>query len=167
MRRLGIRAAFAARRAVSASIVAAAVAGGACGPAPAAAPPQPITQALFATEAEVELDQMQRHERGFYWRDIIEGDGRQGAPGLTVHIAYVVRLPDGREVDRADPERPLMFKLGERQAIVAMELALRGMKVGGVRQLVIPPDLAYGARGRGRVPPNATLVMIVRLVKVE
>jgi FKBP-type peptidyl-prolyl cis-trans isomerase len=60
-----------------------------------------------------------------------------------------------------------MFKLGERQAIVAMELALRGMKVGGVRQLVIPPDLAYGARGRGRVPPNATLVMIVRLVKVE
>ena len=60
-----------------------------------------------------------------------------------------------------------MFKLGERQAIVAMELALRGMSVGGVRQLVIPPDLAYGPRGRGRVPPNANLVMIVRLTKVE
>ncbi|HRN53124.1 MAG TPA: FKBP-type peptidyl-prolyl cis-trans isomerase [Gemmatimonadaceae bacterium] len=139
----------------------------ACAPAPAAAPPQPLTQALFAPEAEVELDQMTLHERGFYWRDIIVGDGRQGAPGLPVHIAYVVRLPDGTEVDRAEPERPLTFKLGERQAIVAMELALRGMKVGGVRQLVVPPDLAYGARGRGRVPPNATLVMIVRLVKVE
>lgn len=143
------------------------VATAACAPAPAAAPPQPITQALFATEAEVELDQMTLHERGFYWRDIIVGDGRQGAPGLPVHISYVVRLPDGTEVDRAEPERPLIFKLGERQAIVAMELALRGMKVGGVRQLVVPPDLAYGARGRGRVPPNATLVMIVRLVKVE
>ena len=139
----------------------------ACAPAPAAAPPQPITQALFAPEAEVELAEMTLHDRGFYWRDIIVGDGRQGAPGLEVHIAYVVRLPDGTEVDRADPERPLIFKLGERQAIVAMELALRGMKVGGVRQLVVPPDLAYGARGRGRVPPNATLVMIVRLVKVE
>lgn len=160
-----LRAAFAARIAAVAIGVSVAAAG--CAPAPAAAPPQPITQALFAVEAEVELDRMQQHERGFYWRDIIEGDGRQGAPGLTVHIAYVVRLPDGREVDRAEPERPLMFKLGERQAIAAMELALRGMKVGGVRQLVVPPDLAYGARGRGRVPPNATLVMIVRLVKVE
>ena len=148
-------------------VVAAVTAAAACAPPPAAAPPQPITQALFAAEAEVELDQMQQHERGFYWRDILEGDGRQGAPGLTVHIAYVVRLPDGREVDRAEPERPLMFKLGERQSIAALELALRGMKVGGVRQLVVPPDLAYGARGRGRVPPNATLVMIVRLVKVE
>lgn len=139
----------------------------ACAPAPAAPPPEPITSALFAVEAEVELDQMQRHERGYYWRDIVVGNGRQAAPGLTVHIAYVVRLPDGREVDRAEPEAPLMFKLGERQAIVAMELALRGMSVGGVRQLVIPPDLAYGPRGRGRVPPNANLVMIVRLTKVE
>lgn len=139
----------------------------ACASAPAAAPPQPITQEMFAAEAEVELDQMTRHERGFYWRDIIVGDGRQGAPGLPVHIAYVVRLPDGTEVDRAEPERPLTFKLGERQSIAALELALRGMRVGGVRQLVVPPELAYGARGRGRVPPNATLVMIVRLVKVE
>ena len=141
----------------------------ACAPAtPAATPaPAPITQALFAAEAEVELDQMQRHERGYYWRDIVNGEGRQGAPGLTVHIAYVVRLPDGSEVDRAEPERPLMFKLGERQSIPALETALRGMRVGGVRQLVVPPDQAYGARGRGRVPPNATLVMIVRLVKVD
>lgn len=110
---------------------------------------------------------MQRHERGFYWRNIAIGAGRQAAPGLTVHIAYVVRLPDGREVDRAEQEAPLTFKLGERQSIVGMELGLRGMNVGGVRQLVIPPSLAYGPRGRGRVPPNANLVMIVRLVKVE
>lgn len=144
-----------------------ACAGGAASGSAGAAAPVPITQALFSAEAEVELDQMTRHERGFYWRDIVVGDGRQGQPGLTVHIAYVVRLPDGREVDRAEPERPLQFKLGERQSIAAMELALRGMKAGGVRQLVVPPDLAYGAAGRGRVPPNATLVMIVRLVKVE
>lgn len=143
---------------------------GCAGPAAPAAPvaaPAPVTQAMFAAEAEVELAQMQQHERGYYWRDIIVGDGRQGAPGLIVHIGYVVRLPDGSEVDRAEPERPLMFKLGERQSIPALETALRGMRVGGVRQLVVPPALAYGARGRGRVPPNATLVMIVRLVKVE
>ena len=66
---------------------------------------------------------------------------------------------------RSDPESDSPFLPD--QPIVAMELGLRGMNTGGVRQLVIPPHLAYGARGRGRVPPNATLVMIVRLVKVD
>ena len=81
-------------------------------------------------------------------------------------IGYVVRLPDGTEVDRAESDQPVRFKLGERRAMVALELSLRTMSEGGVRQLVVPPALAYGARGLGRVPPNATLVMIVRLVKV-
>ena len=138
-----------------------------CTPAPAAAPPQPISQAMFAVEAEVDLAQMTQHERGFFYHDIEVGTGRQAHTGLTVHIAYVVRLPDGSEVDRAEPNRPLMFKLGERQSIPALEATLRSMKVGGVRQLVVPPNLAYGARGRGKVPGNATLVMIVRLVRVE
>jgi FKBP-type peptidyl-prolyl cis-trans isomerase len=161
MRRRGLR--------ISCGVVAALLlaASAACAPPAPPPPPAPITPALFAAEAEVELDQMQRHERGYFWRDISIGAGRQAAPGLTVRIAYVVRLPDGREVDRADPEAPLTFKLGERQSIPAMELGLRGMQVGGVRQLLIPPNLAYGPRGRGRVPPNATLVMIVRLVQVE
>lgn len=149
------------------TLAAALVATAACAPSVPPPPPEPITPALFAAEAEVELDQMRLHDRGFYWRDIVTGEGRQAAPGLTVHISYVVRLPDGREVDRAEPEAPLIFKLGERQSIIAMELGLRGMNVGGVRQFVIPPNLAYGPRGRGRVPPNANLVMIVRLVKVE
>lgn len=137
-----------------------------CAPAPAAAPP-PVAQAQFAPETEVDLAQMRRHERGFYWRDLVVGEGRQAAPGLAVHIAFVVSLPDGRAVDFAAPERPLVFTLGERQAIAALETALRGMRAGGVRQLVIPPELAYGARGSGNVPPNATLVMVVGLVKVE
>ncbi len=143
------------------------VASTACASAPAAAPPQPITQAMFALEAEVDLAQMTQHERGFYYHDILVGEGRQAFNGLTVQIAYVVRLADGSEVDRAEPEQPLRFKLGERQSIPALEATLRSMNVGGVRQLVVPPRLAYGARGRGKVPPNATLVMIVRLVRVE
>lgn len=139
----------------------------ACAPPPAAQPPQPLAQEMFAIEAEVELAQMTRHERGFYYRDVIVGEGRQAQPGQTVYIGYVVKLPDGSEVDRADDNRPLMFKLGERQSIAALEATLRSMKVGGVRQLVVPPDLAYGPRGRGKVPGNATLVMYVRLLKVE
>lgn len=139
---------------------------GGCAAAPPAPPPRPIAQEMFAAEAEVDLDRMQRHPRGFYWREIREGHGRQGALGQTVQVAYVVRLPDGREVDRADPEHAVTFRLGERRSIAALELALREMRVGGIRQLVVPPDLAYGSRQRGPVPPNSTLVMIVSLLKV-
>ncbi len=149
------------------ALVALCILAAACASASAAAPLRPITQDMFAAEAEVDLAQMSLHERGFYFHDIIVGTGRQAYTGLTVHIGYVVRLPDGSEVDRAEPERPLRFKLGERQSIPALEVTLRSMKVGGVRQLVVPPNLAYGSRGRGKVPANATLVMIVRLVRVE
>lgn len=155
------------RRALRGVSLLLAIAGaGACAAAPDPAPPVPIAQQQFAPETEVQLARMTRHARGFYWRDVAVGDGRQGAPGLKVQVAYVVRLPDGREVDRAEREQPVTFTLGQRQGIVALELALRDMKEGGVRQLVVPPELAYGVRGRGPVPPNATLVMVVALVKV-
>lgn len=104
-----------------------------CAPAPAAAPPVPVTELVYDMVAEVDFTQMTRHERGYYWRDFIVGEGRQAQPGLEVRIGYVVRLPDGTEVDRADPERPMVFKLGERQSIAAMELALRSMREGGSR----------------------------------
>jgi len=151
----------------SPSLAALIVLASACAAAPAAAPPQPIAEMVFAVETEVNLAQMTQHERGYYYYDVLVGDGRQAQPGQTVYIGYVVKLPDGTEVDRADDDKPLMFKLGERQSIAALETALRSMRVGGVRQLVVPPDQAYGPRGRGKVPGNATLVMYVRLLKVE
>lgn len=129
------------------------------------------TDVLFSTpygmEAEVALPEMTRHPRGFLYRDIAAGDGPQGSVGSWVQVSYVVRLADGREVDRAEREAPVRFRLGERGVIRALDASLREMRVGGVRQLVIPPHLAYGARGSGSVPGNAVLVMIVRLERVE
>jgi FKBP-type peptidyl-prolyl cis-trans isomerase len=84
-----------------------------------------------------------------------------------VAVSYVVRLADGREVDRAEPERPMRFRIGDQSVIPAFDAAVREMRAGGVRQLVVPPRLGYGARGRGPVPPNAILVMIVKLERVR
>lgn len=137
-----------------------------CAPAPPASPPVPVTELTYDRAVEVDFTQMTRHERGFYWRDLVVGEGRRAQRGADVSIGYEVRLPDGTELDRAEAESPVTFKLGQRQGIVALESALLTMRVGGVRQLVVPPALGYGARGLGNVPPNATLVMIVRLVKV-
>ena len=113
------------------------------------------------------LAAMTRHPRGFFYRDLRVGDGREAQVGRPLRVDYVVRLVDGRIVDRSDPRQPLSLTLGRRETIPAFELGLRGMREGGMRQLVVPPELAYGARGTDAVPPNATLVMLVQLAKVD
>lgn len=136
-------------------------------PSGATAAADVLLSTSYGMEAEVSLPEMTRHPRGFLYRDITAGDGPRGSVGSWVQVSYVVRLADGREVDRAEREAPVRFRLGERGVIRALDASLREMRVGGVRQLVIPPHLAYGARGNGSVPGDAVLVMIVRLERVE
>lgn len=126
-----------------------------------------LLRTAYGLEAEVHLEEMTRHPRGFLYRVIEEGNGTESAPGRQVAVSYVVRLADGREVDRAEPERPMRFRIGDQSVIPAFDAAVREMRAGGVRQLVVPPRLGYGARGRGPVPPNAILVMIVKLERVQ
>jgi FKBP-type peptidyl-prolyl cis-trans isomerase len=126
-----------------------------------------LTTVTFGLEAEVTLAEMTRHERGFYYKDVEVGTGAMAEGGRTVAVAYVVRLADGREVDRMDRDRPLRFRVGDESMVAAFDAGVRGMREGGTRQLVVPPRLAYGARGAGPIPPNAVLVMMVRLERVE
>lgn len=133
----------------------------------AAADDRLLASTAFAPEADVTLSAMTLHPRGFYYRDVQEGTGAQPEPGRHVQISYVVRLPDGRAVDAARPDAPMRFRVGDRQVIVALDDAVRTMRVGGTRQLVVPPRLGYGARGAGPVPGDAILVMLVRLERVE
>lgn len=121
----------------------------------------------FGPDAEVVLDAMTLHERGFYYRDVAEGTGDATTAGSTVMISYVVRLADGRVVDQTPPGANMTITLGSGGAIRGLEIGLRGMRVGGVRQLVIPPELAYGATRNGAVPPNSVLVMLVRLDRLR
>jgi FKBP-type peptidyl-prolyl cis-trans isomerase len=102
--------------------------------------------------------------------DTVVGTGAEAVPGSTVNVQYVGMLPDGTVFDASSNHggQPFTFTLGAGQVIPGWDQGLVGMKVGGKRQLVIPPDMAYGAGGvPGAIPPNATLIFDVELVGVE
>jgi peptidylprolyl isomerase len=99
--------------------------------------------------------------------DVWEGDGAVAKAGDTVEVHYVgVAYSTGEEFDASwNRGAPLQFQLGVGQVIAGWVLGVLGMKVGGRRQLIIPPGLAYGERGAGRsIAPGETLIFVCDLV---
>ena len=105
---------------------------------------------------------------GLQIEEIKLGDGDSAAAGQFVSVHYTGWLTDGTKFDSSkDRNEPFDFPLGRRNVIAGWDEGVQGMRVGGVRKLTIPPQLGYGARGAGGViPPNATLVFEVELLKV-
>lgn len=126
-----------------------------------------IMETEFATELNVDLDQMDRQSSGLHVRDLEIGDGAFATPGDLVNVHYTGWLPDGTQFDSSRGSSPFSFELGAGMVIPGWDEGVAGMREGGRRQLVIPPALAYGAPGMGGViPPNATLVFDVELLEV-
>jgi peptidylprolyl isomerase len=102
-----------------------------------------------------------------YW-DIVVGSGATAASGKTVKVHYSGFLTTGQKFDSSrDRGEPFSFPLGAGQVIKGWDEGVAGMKVGGQRQLRIPPGLGYGAAGAGgAIPPNATLIFDVELLEV-
>jgi peptidylprolyl isomerase len=99
--------------------------------------------------------------------DIWAGDGKVAGPGDTVEVHYVgVSYSTGEEFDASwSREEPLSFRLGIGQVIAGWDQGVQGMRVGGRRQLVIPPHLGYGDRGAGgMIKPGETLIFVCDLV---
>ena len=103
-----------------------------------------------------------------YW-DIKVGAGEKAIHGEKVLVDYTGWLTSGKKFDSSvGTGKPFSFTLGAGEVIKGWDEGVAGMKVGGKRQLRIPPDLAYGAKGYpGAIPPNATLIFDVRLVGVK
>ena len=101
--------------------------------------------------------------------DLIEGDGPEAVAGGVVDVHYVgVEFDTGEEFDSSwNRGEPLQFRLGVGQVISGWDTGVQGMKVGGRRQLVIPPHLGYGDRGAGgAIKPGETLIFVVDLISV-
>ena len=134
--------------------------------APAAAPA--VESMTFAPALNVDLAAMQRLEGGLYVRDVREGGGRTVSRGDDVAVRYATWLPDGTLLDaNVAPAAAREFTLGERQVIRGWDQGVAGMRVGGQRQLIVPPSLGYGSRQVGNIPPNATIVFLVEVVSAR
>jgi len=107
-------------------------------------------------------------DSGLKYEDLVDGDGDLAAPGQMVSVHYTGWLTDGTKFDSSvDRNDPFSFPLGAGRVIRGWDEGVAGMKVGGKRKLTIPPQLGYGAQGAGGViPPNATLVFEVELLKI-
>ena len=106
---------------------------------------------------------------GLRYTDLVVGKGPAAKAGEHVHVHYVGTLTNGKKFDSSrDRNQPFDFTLGAGQVIKGWDQGVAGMRVGGRRKLVIPPQLGYGAAGAGGViPPNATLIFDVELLSID
>lgn len=120
------------------------------------------------TNALIEATDNQGNLNRMVIDDIKEGKGKAVQKGDTVSVHYAGRLQDGTEFDNSKKRgTPLDFKVGGGQVIQGWEEGLVGMRVGGERILVIPPEMAYGDQGIGPIPGGATLIFSLELVAIK
>ncbi len=110
----------------------------------------------------------------FSQTDLSVGTGAEAVTGRRATVNYTGWLYDpnaaenkGRRFDTSIGREPYTFTIGQREVIAGWDQGVPGMRVGGRRRLVIPPELAYGSQGRGAIPPNATLIFEIELLTVS
>lgn len=114
---------------------------------------------------------MSTDDSGLRVADMVIGTGKELTEGDYVSVHFVAKLSDGKEFDSSLAREPISFIYGAKQVILGVELGMKGMKVGGVRRLIVPPELAYGASGvkseeQTIVPENETLTVDIQLVSI-
>jgi FKBP-type peptidyl-prolyl cis-trans isomerase FkpA len=107
----------------------------------------------------------------FSQTDLLVGTGRQAAAGNRITVNYTLWLYDGSKTDnkgnQLESGQLPPITIGAGQVIRGWDQGVPGMAVGGKRRLVIPPSLAYGSTGSGKIPPNATIIFDIELLNVE
>jgi FKBP-type peptidyl-prolyl cis-trans isomerase len=127
-----------------------------------------IEQTTFAPSLGVDLAQSTKLPSGLYYRDIMPGTGATLASGQTVGMRYTGSFANGDVFDSNPAPKPVFsFRLGAGQVIKGWDQGLPGMKVGGRRQLIIPPELAYGPNDYGPIPGNSVLVFTVDALSAQ
>ena len=124
--------------------------------------------ATWPVTDDASMEPWSPREGGLEFQDVRPGDGTEVVPGSDVQVHYVGRLKDGSVFDSSvERGETFGFRVGAGQVIAGWEQGLVGMRVGGVRRLVIPPGLGYGNRTAGSIPPGSTLYFEVELFDVK
>jgi FKBP-type peptidyl-prolyl cis-trans isomerase FkpA len=130
--------------------------------------PAIIESTTFASALGVDLSASTKADRGYYYRDIEVGTGSVVGTAHHLLVHYSGWFPDGTLFDsNQDPDDPFTFDVGAGQVIVGWDLGVVGMRVGGTRQLIIPPGLGYGSADYGQIPGNSILVFNIQVVSLQ
>jgi peptidylprolyl isomerase len=128
----------------------------------------PIEQTTFDPSLGVNLAQSTKLPSGLYYRDITVGTGTTLASGQTVGMRYAGYFANGETFDSNQAPAPAFsFPLGAGKVIRGWDEGIVGMKVGGRRQLIIPPSLGYGSNDYGPIPGNSVLVFTVDAISAQ
>ncbi|HEX4103936.1 MAG TPA: FKBP-type peptidyl-prolyl cis-trans isomerase [Candidatus Paceibacterota bacterium] len=120
-------------------------------------------------EANVAAQEQQQLMAELTIKDTVVGTGTPAADGDTINVLYTGTLDNGTVFDASSlhGNQPFSFVLGEGNVIQGWDLGLVGMKVGGTRELTIPPDLGYGSQANGPIPASSTLHFTVQLLSIS
>ncbi|MEK7635029.1 MAG: FKBP-type peptidyl-prolyl cis-trans isomerase [Patescibacteria group bacterium] len=122
-------------------------------------------QAAAVNAGDTAQNPVEKNVGGVIIKDITVGTGTEVKSGQLVSVNYLLSLADGTVVQNSkDFGKPFEFTLGAGQVIPGWEMGFADMKVGGVRTITIPPELAYGAEQAGPIPPNSTLIFTIELL---
>jgi FKBP-type peptidyl-prolyl cis-trans isomerase len=129
--------------------------------------PAPSLDLVLAPSLNVDIDSMKRQPSGLWIRDLTIGDGPPITAGDRVGVRYSVHLTNGTRVGGNNPDTgSFVFTFGRGEVIAGWDEGMIGMRVGGRRQLIIPPALGYGFRSRELIPSGSTLVVGIHLVEL-
>ena len=108
------------------------------------------------------------NNNGVIINDIVVGQGSEVKTGEILSVNYILSLSDGTAIQNSkDFGTPFQFTFGAGEVIPGWEQGFAGMKIGGVRTIIVPPELAYGANQAGPIPPNSTLIFTIELLEAK